>query len=112
MKELLRKARIRFTMYPRIMGNPDFLICEDIVVFCDSSFWHGRNWKKLKAQLERGSDPSYWVAHIAGNRDRDRRVNAFLRKIGYRVLRFWDHEVFKEPEGCLRRIKKAMKQTS
>ena len=108
MRKLLRRAGIKFKMYPRIVGNPDFLVGQRIAVFCDSSFWHGRNWKKLKAQLERGSNASYWVAHIAGNRRRDRQINAKLRKTGYDVLRLWDEEVFEHPADCAMRIKKAL----
>jgi len=107
MRKLLRRAGIKFKMYPRIVGNPDFLVGQRIAVFCDSSFWHGRNWKRLKAQLERGSNASYWVAHIARNRSRDRRVNAALRRMGYEVLRFWDDEVFRRPADCMTKIKKA-----
>jgi len=95
-------------MYPPMVGNPDFLIGRRILIFCDSSFWHGRNWKKLKAQLERGSNASYWVSHIACNRRRDRQTRAMLRRLGYEVLGFWDDEVYKHPEDCVRRIKAAI----
>jgi DNA mismatch endonuclease Vsr len=104
MKKLLRRAHIRFTMYPKIAGNPDFLVCGNIVVFCDSSFWHGRHWRRLREQLRRGSNPSYWVTHIARNRRRDRAVNGILREMGYHVMRFWDDEVLKHPDRCLKKL--------
>jgi len=107
MKRILQKAGITFRMYPKMVGNPDFLVEDRITLFCDSSFWHGRNWKKLRAQLEKGSNASYWVTHIAKNRSRDRQVNANLRRRGYRVLRFWDFEVFSKPEQCSKTIKTA-----
>lgn len=108
MKALLRRAGIRFQAHPKIHGHPDFLVGERIALFCDSSFWHGRNWKKLKAQLERGSNAPYWVAHIAKNRFRDRQVNATLRGAGFEVLRFWDVEVFRQQEVCMRKIRTAV----
>jgi DNA mismatch endonuclease (patch repair protein) len=108
MKTLLHDAGLKFTMYPKITGNPDFLVGK-VAVFCDSSFWHGHNWKKLKAQLEKGSNATYWIAHIAGNRRRDRHSNDVLRKQGYRVVRFWDDEVFKHPERCLGKLTAALK---
>jgi DNA mismatch endonuclease (patch repair protein) len=108
MKKMLQKADINFRMYPRMIGNPDFLVEDRIALFCDGSFWHGRNWEKLKAQLTKGSNPSYWVAHISRNRRRDRQVSTRLRRLGYNVLRFWDYEVFTEPERCSRTIKTAI----
>jgi DNA mismatch endonuclease (patch repair protein) len=108
MKKLLRRASIPFKMYPKMVGSPDFLVGEKVVVFCDSGFWHGRNWRKLRTQLARGSNASYWVAHIARNRNRDREVNSSLRKSGYRVLRFWDSEILNKPEECSRRIRTAI----
>jgi DNA mismatch endonuclease (patch repair protein) len=112
MRRILRKAGIRFKTYPKIYGNPDFLVSQKIVMFCDSGFWHGRHWKRLKAQLEKGSNAKYWVEHIARNRNRDRHVNAALRRRGFRVLRFWDDEIFKRQEACVRRIKAAIRLMS
>ena len=112
MKRILRKAGFKFKTYPKIYGRPDFLVGQKIAVFCDSSFWHGRHWKTLRAQLEKGSNPKYWVEHIARNRDRDRHVNATLRRDGFTVLRFWDDEIFKRQEACVRRIKGAIRMMS
>lgn len=108
MKKILREEGIKFKMYPKIFGNPDFKIEKKIVIFCDSSFWHGRNWKKLKLQLGKGSNSTYWIAHIDENRRRDRLVNTMLRKDGYIVLRFWDDEILKMPQKCIDRIMKVI----
>ena len=107
MRRILRRAGIKFKSYPKIYGKPDFLVGQRITLFCDSSFWHGRNWRKLKQQLTQGSNAKYWIEHIARNRSRDRLVNATLRKQGFKVLRFWNDEIFKRPEACVRRIKAA-----
>ena len=106
MKQLLRSARIRFRVYPKIFGNPDFLVDDNIAVFCDSSFWHGRNWRRLKAKLEGGSDPSYWVDHISKNRRRDKLVTRTLDKSGYKVARFWDSEILGHQDECIRKLVK------
>jgi DNA mismatch endonuclease (patch repair protein) len=64
---------------PKMFGNPDFLIQPNIIVFCDSSFWHGRDWSSLRKRLPQG----YWREHIERNRKRDRLVNAHLKKRNY-----------------------------
>lgn len=104
MMKALEKSNIRSEYQPKILGRPDFLIYPNIVVFCDSSFWHGRNWKKLKPQLKEG----YWQEHIEKNRERDKMVNAGLRKAGYVVLRFWDTQIEKDVDSCIEKIKNAI----
>lgn len=105
MKVILEKHGLEFEMYPNLEGHPDFLIKPNIAVFCDSSFWHGRDWKKLKEKLQRSPHPKYWIEHISRNRRRDKAINEKLAKSGCTVLRFWDTEVFRDEEGIIERIK-------
>jgi DNA mismatch endonuclease (patch repair protein) len=81
----LEKNCITFEYQPRLFGKPDFLIPPKIIIFCDSSFWHGRNWVELEKTLSKG----YWHEHIKRNRERDLQVNQQLAKENYFVLRFW-----------------------
>jgi very-short-patch-repair endonuclease len=30
--------------------------------------------------------------------------------MGYKVLRFWDEDVFKHPEGCVMKIKESLRE--
>jgi len=105
-KTLLRSSKIKYKSHPKIYGNPDFLLRKNTVLFCDSSFWHGRNWNKLKTQLKKGNDPQYWVNHIAKNRKRDKVVTHKLKNDGFIVIRFWDDDVYKRPAWCVSEIKK------
>jgi DNA mismatch endonuclease (patch repair protein) len=106
MFDLLDKAGLAVTRYPKIYGKPDFLVLPNAVIFCDSSFWHGRNWRLLKNKLISGNNPEYWVQHISKNRIRDRLVTKMLTREGYIVLRFWDRDISKNPDKCLQEIKK------
>lgn len=99
---LLKGANLRFEFQPKLPGKPDFIIDGRIAIFCDSSFWHGRNWDKLKGKLR----SPYWHQHIGKTRIRDRRTNLRLRADGYRVLRFWDDTIMNAPENCLDLIQK------
>lgn len=108
MRRLLMDSGYQFKMYPRLYGHPDFLVAGELAVFCDSSFWHGRNWALLKRQLQRGANATYWVKHIEQNKRRDHDVSKKLRLAGYKVLRFWDRDILKKPESCLSRIEKAL----
>jgi len=103
MKKGLEEKGFEFTYQPKLFGKPDFFIPPNIVVFCDSSFWHGRNWSKLRKKLPK----EYWVDHIGQNRKRDREVNLRLRKEGFVVLRFWDDQINDHLDKVMKRIKKA-----
>jgi DNA mismatch endonuclease (patch repair protein) len=106
MKGALEENKIPSQYQPKMFGKPDFLICDKLVVFCDSSFWHGRNWGSLRLKLPK----EYWYDHIKNNRTRDRKVNKMLRKKGFIVLRFWDEEIVKTINECIERIKDALRE--
>lgn len=44
----------------------------------------------------------------ASQQEADARRSEYLRGHGYRVLRFWDHEVLREPDAVLARIAEAL----
>jgi len=101
----LEKNCLPYVYQPRLFGKPDFLIPPKIVIFCDSSFWHGRNWQELDKTLSKG----YWHEHIKRNRERDLFVSTQLANQDFIVLRFWDFEIKKEIEMCIAEIKSAIK---
>ena len=104
MKKALEENGIEFQYQPKIYGKPDFLIPLNVVLFCDSSFWHGRNWSRLEKKLPE----EYWRNHIGRNRERDKAVNERLKKDGFLVLRFWDSLIEKNLERCIDKIKQVL----
>jgi len=104
MKKALEEAGVEFEYQPKMFGRPDFLIQPKIAIFCDSSFWHGRNWRSLKKQLSK----EYWRKHIQENIKRDKVVNAELKRRGYTVLRFWDDGIEKHVLKCIEKIKREL----
>jgi DNA mismatch endonuclease (patch repair protein) len=104
MLDILNRSKFNFVIYPKMFGNPDFLLDPNVVLFCDSSFWHGKEWDKLRQRLQKGNNSEYWINHIASNRKRDRLVNRTLKSQGYVVLRLWDDKIYKAPEKCIELI--------
>ena len=46
----------------KLPGKPDIVLGKyKIVIFCDSEFFHGKDWEVLKPRLEKGTNPEYWV---------------------------------------------------
>ena len=102
----LRKRRIKYRSHAkRVLGCPDFVIVnQKIAVFCDSHFWHGYDWKNKKQ--EHKSNIGFWIKKIEANIARDKKVTHTLRGKGWKVLRFWEHEILSSPNKCLNKIEK------
>lgn len=91
--------------FARLTGTPDLaFIGARVAVFCDGDFWHGRFWNRRLTKLSDGHNASYWIAKLSANRTRDKRVNAELKANGWRVLRFWETDLLKEPQLHAARI--------
>jgi len=80
----------------KIVGSPDFVFPKKkIAIFIDGCFWHGcPRHLRLPA-----TNKKYWRQKVANNMLRDSRVNKLLIERGWRVYRFWEHEL-----GDLKRI--------
>jgi DNA mismatch endonuclease, patch repair protein len=89
-----------------VPGRPDFVFRNQrLAVFVDGCFWHGCP----KHGRVPGSNAGYWEPKLAGNRCRDRRVSAQLRKAGWTVIRTWEHDLAR-PRALLRRVSRALAQ--
>jgi DNA mismatch endonuclease (patch repair protein) len=108
MAKTLKELGLPYTMYPKLPGNPDFLFDSKVVVFCDSDFWHGRNWRTLRKKLSEGNNPEYWIPHILKNRRRDRANTKNLTSMGFTVVRLWENEILKKPDECVRRLRESL----
>lgn len=47
----------------------------------------------------RGHNSDYWIAKIKRNMERDRKNTRRLEQAGWRVLRFWESDIIKNPEA-------------
>ena len=106
MNDLLRDLGYKYEMYPKIFGNPDFaLIRRMIIIFCDGDFWHGYMYHEKKKPSKK-----FWREKIEDNMRRDQRYSRKLRREGWSVLRFWEHDIEKNPDKCVRRIRRKLKE--
>jgi DNA mismatch endonuclease (patch repair protein) len=85
-------------------GKPDFVFRrERVAVFVDGCFWHGcrRHCRMPKSRLD------FWRPKIARNKQRDLAVNRILRRMGWRVLRVWEHDL-RQPTRVVKRVESAL----
>ena len=70
-----------------VFGKPDFTFKKHkVAVFCDSEFWHGKDWETRKHDHK--SNQGFWLPKIERNIERDKEVTAELEKqrpLGHRV---------------------------
>lgn len=95
--------------YDKIPGKPDITLTKyKIAIFCDSEFFHGKDWDKLKKQLQNSNNGQFWIEKIAKNRKRDDAVNKELIFWGWKVLRFWGKDIKKHTDECVKAVEEAV----
>lgn len=106
----LHRMRLTFRRnVASLPGKPDIVfVRQQLAVFCDGDFWHGRKWNCRKEKLAHGSNADYWVAKIEANIARDRRHSAELRTAGWRVIRMWESDISRDSKRVAERIAAAI----
>ena len=91
--------------YKALPGSPDIVLTKyKIAIFCDSEFFHGKDWEILRLRLEKGKNPDFWIKKIERNRNRDYENDKKLLFLGYTVLHFWGQDISKHTDECLQAI--------
>lgn len=89
--------------YKKLIGKPDIVLTKHkIVIFCDSEFWHGKDYDKSVGRI--GTNQEYWKQKIARNIERDKEVNEQLQKEDWTVIRFWEKDITKDTDRCIQLI--------
>jgi DNA mismatch endonuclease (patch repair protein) len=86
-----RHRSIRYAHKDRMLVvRPDFIFPKTkCAVFVDGCFWH-------QCPLHATSPASnklFWKAKLRSNVERDRLATRLLRRLGWTVIRFWEHEL-------------------
>lgn len=93
-----------------ILGKPDIVFRKyNLVIFCDSEFWHGKKFKKNPNYIH--SNKRYWTEKIKRNMERDKYVNKQLKKEGWIVLRFWGNEIEQNTDLCVNKIERIIQKS-
>jgi DNA mismatch endonuclease (patch repair protein) len=107
LRRALWDAGFRYRLHHKdIVGKPDVVFVKRrIAIFVDGDFWHGYNWEEKKKKIL--SNKAYWIPKIESNIERDKQVNHLLMGKGWKVIRFWEHEIQKNIDECVIRVKAA-----
>lgn len=98
----LSRCGFKFRKHVRALpGTPDIVFPIDkLAIFLDGDFWHGYRFPSWRHKLSR-----FWQKKIEKNRERDRRNMAKLRRMGWKVVRIWQHEIERDLSACVDKVK-------
>ena len=95
--------------YKELPGKPDIVLTKyRIAIFCDSEFFHGKDWEVLKPRLNTSNNGEFWQKKIERNMERDAEVNKQLLFLGWTVIRFWGKDIMKNTDECIRVIEEVI----
>lgn len=104
MESIFKSLGIRYQKQPDLQGHPDYRInATNVLIFCDSSFWHGRREKEITGKAFK-KNRAFWMGKLTENRKRDERNNRSLRRSGWSVQRFLDTDILRRPDKVRNRL--------
>ena len=85
----------------KYFGKPDLILKKyKTVIFIDSCFWHGC---KKHCRMP-STNQKYWIQKIKRNKQRDKEVNKYYKKLGWKIFRIWEHEIQKNFDKAISKI--------
>jgi len=90
-RKAIWKAGFRYRKNPKgYFGKPDLVLKKyKTVIFIDSCFWHGC---KKHCRLP-STRKNYWIPKIERNIKRDKEVSRYYKKLKWKVIRVWEHDL-------------------
>lgn len=102
---LLSKIKNFRTNYV-LPGKPDLVFAKNkLAIFIDGCFWH----KCPKCFVKPATRSKFWEEKIKKNVSRDKEINKTIRGLGWKILRFWEHEINMNPGKVVKKIAKKLK---
>ncbi|MDD3281574.1 MAG: very short patch repair endonuclease [Bacteroidales bacterium] len=102
-KELWRRGFRYRKNNKTVFGKPDLTFKKyKIAIFVDGEFWHGKNWNEENDTINTNRD--FWIKKISNNIKRDKEVNDYLLKNGWKVIRFWGRQIETDLVNCVLKI--------
>ena len=108
-KELWHRGYRYRKNYKDLPGSPDICLTKyKLAIFCDSEFFHGKDWEVLKPRIAEGNNGQYWVKKIQENINRDEDVDKRLNYLGWTVIHFWGKDILKNTDECIKVIEETI----
>jgi DNA mismatch endonuclease (patch repair protein) len=97
------RYRVAIAPVPGLRRRADIIFTKRrVAVFIDGCFWHGCS---VHGRTSFNHNADYWPSKIAANIARDKDTTEQLRRAGWTVMRFWEHE---DPHEVVEAIRNAV----
>ncbi|MBI4773306.1 MAG: DNA mismatch endonuclease Vsr [Deltaproteobacteria bacterium] len=109
LRSVLHRMGFRFRVHCRgLPGRPDIVLRKyHTIIFVHGCFWHQHSG--CIEAVRPKTNKKYWMEKLDGNVKRDGRNIQALRDEGWRVFRFWECEIEKDPIGIAALIAKELR---
>lgn len=109
--EVILSKLLRKKLYKNnLPGNPDFTFPKNrLAVFVHGCFWH--RCPRCKPKLPK-SHRAYWKRKFDRNIERDKMNRRELKKLDWKVIEIWEHELNNGPKNVLKKIQANLARTS
>jgi len=104
LRDALKRHGFRFRKQKiPVFGKPDFCSKKyKVAVFVDGEYFHGKDWQTQKNRIK--TNRNFWWKKIEGNIARDLLVNKTLKKLGWKVIRFWSQDIRKNSDKSAMKV--------
>lgn len=92
----------------KYFGKPDLILPKHkTAIFIDSCFWHNC---PMHGYLPK-SNLGYWRKKIERNKERDKEVSKYYKKISWKIFRIWEHNLLNVEKAAheIEKISRALK---
>jgi len=103
-RKILWSKGIRYRIHDKsVFGVPDISNKKrKLAIFIDGCFWHGCK----RCYKEPTTNTAFWKEKIRNNKKRRLKVRRILKKQGWHVQEFWEHQVNFSPQSVIDSIMK------
>ena len=98
LQDSLRNRNILFQTHKPIHGQPDIFVEPNICIFVDGCYWHG-----CLLCFSKGIRPDRVKQRL-----RDEKISVTLNEMGYKVFRFYEHDIKNDFDRVIDIIKNAL----
>ena len=94
--------------WKKLAGRPDIAFPKmKVAIFVHGCYWHACRYCGLPLPK---THRAFWRAKFIRNRERDLRKARELRKLGWKVLTIWEHQLKKGDDRVAERVVKKLRQ--
>ncbi|WP_433410707.1 very short patch repair endonuclease [Saccharomonospora azurea] len=100
------RYRVSVRPVPELRRTADIVFVKaKVAIFVDGCYWHGcpEHYRAAKRNSQ------FWSTKIEANKRRDTETNRELRKRGWTVFRYWEHE---DPGEIVEQVTRVLGPTS